>query len=137
MRAGRHSTPGCGFGSWLTHSGNSLNVMTEETTLRRYERAQLFFEAKDYIVAAELLESVIADVPNDLAPRELLARSYYHSAQLKRAETQLRWIVEHHPAEAYAHLMLGRTLQRQSRHEEAQSWLRIAAALGADTSTAG
>ncbi|GIH08635.1 hypothetical protein Rhe02_67020 [Rhizocola hellebori] len=111
-------------------------MTSEESILRKYERAQLFFAAKDYLVAAELLESVVADAPADVAPRELLARAYFHSAQLKRAEAQLRLIVQRHPTESYAHLMLGRTLQRQSRHEEAQSWLRIAAALGEDVSTA-
>ncbi len=105
-------------------------VLMKETILRRYERAQLFFNAKDYPVAVRLLEGVVADAPTELAPRELLARAYYHSAQLLRAERELRWIVERHPTEAYAHLMLGRTLQRLGRRAEAESWLRIAAALG-------
>ncbi len=112
-------------------------MTTQESTLRKYERAQLFFAAKDYLVAAELLESVVADAPNDVAPRELLARAYFHSARLNRAETHLRAIIERNPTEAYAHLLLGRTLQRLSRHEEAQSWLRIAEALGEKVSPAG
>lgn len=109
-------------------------MTTEESTLRKYERAQLFFAAKDYAVAAQLLESVVADAPADAAPRELLARAYFHSAQLGRAETHLRAIIERNPTEGYAHLLLGRTLQRMSRHEEAQSWLRIAEALGVSVS---
>lgn len=113
-----------------------MTTTTEETTLRRYERAQLFFSARDYIVAAELLVSVVADVPTELAPRLLLARAYFHSAQLNKAEAELRLIVERHPTEDYAHLMLGRTLQRLNRRPEAQRWLRLAEALGADISTA-
>lgn len=105
-------------------------MTTEESTLRRYERAQLFFVAKDYTVAAQLLETVVTEVPEQLAPRELLARAYFHSAQLKRAETQLRAILERSPVEGYAQLLLARTLQRQSRHAEAASCLRIARALG-------
>ncbi|WP_162907738.1 GNAT family N-acetyltransferase [Allorhizocola rhizosphaerae] len=108
-------------------------VLMKDTILRRYERAQLFFAAKDYSVAIGLLEGVVADAPTEVAPRELLARAYYHSARLRQAERELRWIVERHPTEAYAHLMLGRTLQRLGRREEAESWLRIAAALGATT----
>jgi hypothetical protein len=53
-----------------------------------------------------------------------------HSAQLGRAERELRTIVAENPADAYAHLLLGRTLQRQSRHDEAGTHLRLAAAMG-------
>lgn len=79
-----------------------------------------------------LLLEVVEDVPEQVAPRLLLARSYYHSAQLNRAEEQLRAVIERDPVEYYAHLMLGRTLERQSRHAEAAPWLRTAAAMGAD-----
>jgi hypothetical protein len=40
--------------------------------------------------------------------------------------------VERDPVEHYARLMLGRTLERQGRHEEAGSHLRIASALAGD-----
>jgi Tfp pilus assembly protein PilF len=71
-------------------------------------------------------------VPEQVAPRLLLARTYYHSAQLGRAEQQLRAVIERDPVEYYAHLMLGRTLERQGRHAEAAPWLRMAAAMGVD-----
>ena len=64
-----------------------------------------------------------------MAPRLLLARAYYHSAQLRRAEEQLREVIERDPVEFYAHLMLGRTLERQGRHAEAAPWLRTATAM--------
>ena len=76
-----------------------------------------------------LLLEVIEEVPQLVAPRLLLARTYYHSAQLRRAEEQLRAVIERDPVEFYAHLMLGRTLERQGRHEEAAPWLRAAAAM--------
>ncbi|MET8978233.1 tetratricopeptide repeat protein [Streptomyces sp. NPDC004539] len=100
----------------------------EESVTERWERAGLLFEAKDYIGAAKLLTDVVKEFPEQTAPRLLLARAYYHSAQLGRAEQQLRRIVERDPVEHYAHLMLGRTLERQGRHAEAQPWLRMAAA---------
>ncbi|MEV6806358.1 tetratricopeptide repeat protein [Streptomyces sp. NPDC017248] len=98
----------------------------------RWERAQLFFEAKDYAGAARVLSGLVEEVPEQTGPRLLLARSYYHSAQLRRAEAELRTIVERDPVEHYARLMLGRTLQRQARHEEAERHLRIASALAGD-----
>ncbi|MFI6374447.1 tetratricopeptide repeat protein [Streptomyces sp. NPDC050546] len=102
------------------------------TPTERWERAQSFFDAKDYAAAARVLAGLVEEVPEQTGPRLLLARSYYHSAQLWRAETELRTIVERDPVEHYARLMLGRTLQRQGRYEEAESHLRIASALAGD-----
>lgn len=100
----------------------------EETTAERWERAEALFAARDYAGAATLLAGVVEEAPDQTGPRLLLARAYYHSAQLRRAEEQLRVIVDRDPVEHYAHLMLGRTLQRQGRHDEAAPWLRLAAA---------
>jgi hypothetical protein len=93
-----------------------------------WERAQALFEAKDFTGAARLLTGVVEQAPEQVAPRLLLARSYYHSAQLTRAEEQLRAVIERCPVEHYAYLMLGRTLERQGRREEAGRWLRAAGA---------
>ncbi|MFE5187976.1 tetratricopeptide repeat protein [Streptomyces sp. NPDC056628] len=102
------------------------------TPAERWERARMFFDAKDYAAAARVLGSLVEEVPEQTGPRLLLARSYYHSAQLRRAENELRVIVERDPVEQYARLMLGRTLQRQGRHEEAEPHMRLAAALAGD-----
>ncbi|MDN5795344.1 MAG: hypothetical protein L0H79_06280 [Intrasporangium sp.] len=56
----------------------------------------------------------------------LLARAYFHLAQLGRAEAVLVELVEKAPTDAYADLLLGRTLQRAGRHEEAKSPLALA-----------
>jgi hypothetical protein len=99
------------------------------TPAERWERAGMFFDAKDYAAAARVLGGLVDEAPEQTGPRLLLARAYYHSAQLRRAEAELRVIVERDPVEHYARLMLGRTLQRQGRDDEAQPHLRIAAAL--------
>ncbi|MEV5933351.1 tetratricopeptide repeat protein [Streptomyces sp. NPDC052079] len=98
------------------------------TPTERWERAGMFFDAKDYAAAARVLGTLVEEVPEQTGPRLLLARAYYHSAQLRRAEAELRVIVVEH----YARLMLGRTLQRQGRDDEARPHLRIAAALGGE-----
>ncbi|WP_434442945.1 tetratricopeptide repeat protein [Lentzea sp. E54] len=103
-----------------------------ETPAEKWERARLLFEARDYIRAAELLAAVAGEVPFQTDLHLLLARAYYHSAQLGRAEERLRVIVDRDPVEHYAHLLLGRTLERQGRSEEAAPWLRLAAALGGE-----
>ncbi|WP_369034039.1 tetratricopeptide repeat protein [Streptomyces adonidis] len=104
----------------------------EETTAERWERAGLSFEAKDHTEAACLLTGNVEEVPGQSAPRLLAARAYYHSAQLRRAEEQLREVIERDPVEPYAHLMPGRTLERQGRNEEAAPWLHMAAAFSGD-----
>lgn len=116
---------------WVTvrHLFDDAHV---ETPAEKWERGQLLFESGDYIRAAEVLAEVAGEVPFQTDLRLLLARAYYHSAQLGRAETQLREIVDRDPVEHYAHLLLGRTLERRGRAEEAAPWLRLAAAFGGE-----
>ncbi|QES47078.1 hypothetical protein DEJ50_03675 [Streptomyces venezuelae] len=102
------------------------------TAAERWERARLFFDAKEYATAALVLRTLAGEVPEQLAPRLLLARAYYHSAQLWRAETELRGILERWPVEDYAQLLLGRTLERQGRAAEAAPYLRLAAAMAGE-----
>jgi len=96
----------------------------------RFAQAHGLFDTRDYHAAATLLAELVTEVPDDLAVRLLLARAYYHSAQLERAETEVRAVLGADPANAYAHLLLGRTLQRLRRHPEAAGPLRLAAAMG-------
>ncbi|GAB3661139.1 tetratricopeptide repeat protein [Glycomyces tarimensis] len=106
---------------------------SDETTFDRWERANARFESRDYIGAAQLLAAIVEETPGPTGPRLLLARAYYHSAQLRRAEEQLRELIDRDPVEPYAHRLLARTLERQGRHDEAASWNRMAAAFGAVT----
>ncbi|MGW1468159.1 tetratricopeptide repeat protein [Streptomyces sp. NPDC002308] len=105
------------------------------TAADRWNRAQFFFDAKEYLTAARILGGLVDEVPEQVAPRLLLARAYYHSARLGKAEAELRIVLERDPVEDYARLLLGRTLERQGRHEEAAPHLRVAAALNGDFST--
>ncbi|MEJ8638844.1 tetratricopeptide repeat protein [Streptomyces sp. NPDC006475] len=102
------------------------------TAAERWDRAQLFFGAKEYLTAARILRGLVAEEPRQIAQRLLLARSYYHSAQLQRAETELRAVLELNPVEHYARLMLGRALERQGRPADAAPHLRMAAAMSGE-----
>ncbi|WP_223277676.1 tetratricopeptide repeat protein [Janibacter sp. YB324] len=78
--------------------------------------------------------------PSGTAPAEihlLLARCYFHSAQLGRAEAAAREVIAEAPDDAYAHLLLGRTLQRAGRADEARGPLRLAELLGGYGTAAG
>ncbi|MEW2071846.1 tetratricopeptide repeat protein [Streptomyces sp. NPDC007346] len=102
------------------------------TAADRWDRARMFFEAREYLPAARILGGLVEEAPEQVSVRLLLARSYYHSARLGRAEEELRAILELDPVESYARLMLGRTLERQGRQAEAATHLRMAAAFHGD-----
>ncbi|MEU4788997.1 tetratricopeptide repeat protein [Micromonospora tulbaghiae] len=97
--------------------------------LAEYRRATMFFEAGDPNGAARLLEPIIEAEPDNSSVRQLLARAYFQSAQLNRAEEQLRALVDRDPSDHYAHHVLGRTLERMNRPLDALRHLRIAAAM--------
>jgi len=103
--------------------------MSQDLT-RTYDRATFLFENKEYGKAAELFAELVEEEPDQLGVRMWLARSYYHSAQLRRAEETLTTVVGRWPSEAYAHLLLARTLQRAGRAEEGRQHLKIAEAMG-------
>ena len=108
------------------------------TEYERYHRATRQFDLRDYLGAAKTLEALLMDLAADpvgaghglTEARLLLARAYYHSAQLGRAERVTRAILADVPDDAYTNLLLGRTLQRQGRHAEARPHLAMAELLG-------
>ncbi len=108
--------------------------LLEDTAHDRWVRAQSLFEERAYREAAVLLGELLddaADVGHELTDvRLLLARSLYHSAQLNGAIKVATELLEHDPNEPYAHLLVGRSLQRQGRRDEAQPHLRLAELLG-------
>ena len=97
-----------------------------------YLRADLLFNMGQPIEAARVLEGVVAVEPDNQAALELLARSYFGSAQLARAEAVLTRLVELSPSNGWVRRALARTLERQSRADEATVHHRVADAPGAD-----
>jgi Flp pilus assembly protein TadD len=95
-------------------------------------RADLFLSMGQPIEAAKVLVPVVEAEPGNQAALELLARAYFGSAQLGRAEETLTRLVEAAPANGWARRALARTLERQSRGDEAVPHHRMADALGAD-----
>jgi Flp pilus assembly protein TadD len=95
-----------------------------------YLRADLFLAVDQPIEAAKVLVPVVEAEPANEAALELLARSYFRSAQLARAEEALTRLIELAPANGWARRALARTLERQSRAREAVAHHRVADALG-------
>ena len=108
--------------------------LIEDAPFDRWLRAQELFAEKSYREAAVLLAELLdesTDVGHELTDvRLLLARSLYHSAQLNGAIRVATELLEHDPNEPYAHLLVGRSLQRQGKADEAQPHLRLAELLG-------
>lgn len=102
--------------------------------------AEDLFEHRDYYSAAIVLQHLVDTHPDerDLASaRELLARSYFHSAQSGRAAEVARDLLERDPGHAYAAVLLFRSLERSAgsdpaRRDEARAARRLADALNAD-----
>jgi Flp pilus assembly protein TadD len=95
-------------------------------------KADLFLAMGRPTEAAHILEPVVAAEPANEAALEMLARSYFASAQLTRAEKALTRLVALAPANGWARRALARTLERQSRAAEAVAHHRMADALGAE-----
>ncbi|MFV2194912.1 tetratricopeptide repeat protein [Nocardiopsis sp. LOL_012] len=101
----------------------------EENTYDTFNRARMFMELGDPIYAARTLEPAVEAEPESRSLLELLGRAYFHSAQLNKAEQTFRRIIELDPVDNWAHIALARTLERQSRSEEAAIYRRMHAAM--------
>jgi len=97
-----------------------------------YLRADLLLAMGQPTEAARILARVVDAEPENAAAVELLARAYFGSAQLARAEQTLARLVVLAPTNGWARRALARTLERQSRHDEAAPHHRMADALGAE-----
>lgn len=108
--------------------------LLEDSAHDTWVRAQRLFEERSYREAAVLLRELIGeagDVGHELTDaRLLLARSLFHSAQLEGTIEVATELLEHDQNEPYAHLLLGRALQRQGRRDEATPHLKLAELLG-------
>ena len=93
-------------------------------------KADLFLAMGRPTEAARILERIVAAEPANEAALEMLARSYFGSAQLARSEEALIRLVGLAPANGWARRALARTLERQSRGAEAVAHHRMADALG-------
>lgn len=118
--------------------------MTTTPFALRLAWARSLFDHGDFSAAASALAELVAELDGESSGtgepgatlhgtselRLMLARAYFGSAQLGRAESTLRRLVEEAPDDGYLHLLLGRTLQRQARHDDARPHLALAEVLG-------
>jgi len=111
---------------FLAEGGEQRRLPAE---VERYRWAESLLEQRDPLGALVLLRPLLDEHGRDRSVRMLAARAWYASAQLERARAALEELVAEQPADAYANVLLGRTLQRLSRPEEAEPYLRVGGAL--------
>ena len=108
-------------------AGRERRRLPEE--VERLRRAEALLGLANPLGALELLGPLTETHADDRNVRFLAARAYYRSAQLNRARSTLEALLEESADDAYAHLLLGRTLQRQGERELAEPHLRLAAVM--------
>src|SRR5690606_29518741 len=96
-----------------------------ESNYETYRRGRQHFDLGDPIGAARVLAPLAEEEPRNRTVLELLGRSYFHSAQLAKAEEVFRKIIELDPCDAWAHIALARTLARQTRADGAAPHRRV------------
>lgn len=102
------------------------------TTSLRYSMGVTAFDERRYKDAIDHFEAVLLDAPETTSAREYIVRAHFHRAALPRAEAEARAILESDPTNEYILLLLVRSLERQSRHDEAAALRRRLAALTGD-----
>lgn len=105
-------------------------TMTPDAMYREFRRAEYLFQMNQPAEAARVLAPLVEAEPDHTGALELYARALFASAQLRRAERALRTLLELRPDDGWARLALARTLERQSRDDEAAAQRQLAAALG-------
>ncbi|GAA3967286.1 tetratricopeptide repeat protein [Thermobifida alba] len=96
-----------------------------ESSYDIYRRGRQHFDLGDPIGAARVLAPLAEAEPRNRTVLELLGRSYFHSAQLAKAEQTFRKLIELDPCDAWAHIALARSLERQNRESEAAPHRRM------------
>lgn len=82
--------------------------------------------------ALEVIEPALEEEPDNTGLRVLRAWAYLIRVQLAKAEAELRSLAERHPDDLWIRFALGRSLERQSRYDDALPHLRLAAAMSDD-----
>ncbi|GAB3670078.1 tetratricopeptide repeat protein [Saccharopolyspora tripterygii] len=106
--------------------------MTTEGTVEAFRRAERLVTQRRPLEALRVLEPVVDVARDEPSVQLLLGRAYFFSAQLRKAERAFLRLLEFDPSDHYARLVLGRTLQRQGRLDEARAQLRLAATMYPD-----
>lgn len=100
-----------------------------ESAYELLQRGHDLLRRKHHAQAAVVLERAARLEPRRQSILEALGRAYYGSGQLDRAREAFEALLELDPSAHYAHFVLGQSLKRLGRTDEARTHMRLAAAL--------
>jgi predicted DsbA family dithiol-disulfide isomerase len=111
----------------LLSGGKDGRSVPEE--VERFRWAESLLDQGDPLGALTMLRPLLDEHASDRGVRMLAARAWFASAQLRRARAALQALVADDPSDAYARVLLGRTLERMGLGSEAALHLRVATAM--------
>jgi len=79
--------------------------------------------------ATVVLEKAKKLEPDKASIREALGIAYFRIQRWQEAEVEFRAVLDLSPADDYAHYALGRALEKQGRHAEANGHYKLASSL--------
>ena len=100
--------------------------MTDADHVELFRKAESLLARRKPLAALDALAPVLDAEPDAPSVLLLAGGAYFQSAQLGRAEQAFRRVLDADPSDHYARFVLGRTLQRLGRLEEALTQVRMA-----------
>ncbi|NYH80266.1 Flp pilus assembly protein TadD [Actinopolyspora biskrensis] len=106
--------------------------MRTEGTVEAFRKAEKLVAQRRPFEALRTLGPVLDEASDKPSVQLLAGRAYLFSAQFRRAERAFLRVIELDPSDHYARLVLGRTLQRQGRLNEAHTQVQLATTMYPD-----
>jgi tetratricopeptide (TPR) repeat protein len=91
-----------------------------------FQRGLSLLAESHWAQAAVSLEKAKRLEPDKTSIREALGRAYFRSGRYRRAATEFSAVVEHSPANDYAHFCLGRSFEKLGDRRAARRHLSLA-----------
>jgi Flp pilus assembly protein TadD len=91
-----------------------------------FQRGLSLLADSHWAQAAVSLEKAKRLEPDKTSIREALGRAYFRSGRYRRAATEFSAVVEHSPANDYAHFCLGRSFEKLGDRRAARRHLSLA-----------
>lgn len=107
-------------------------MIAEMPLYERFRHAEEMLARRQPRDAIRMLKGVVEAEPDNASGWELIGRAYFAAALLKPAEDAFRRLIALEPTSGWAHVALGLTLDRQSRHREGATYHRMAAVMDPD-----
>jgi Flp pilus assembly protein TadD len=100
-----------------------------ESTYALFRQGQAHLKRGMAAQATVALEKAKKREPEKASIREALGIAYFRIRRWSEAEAEFRKVLELSPVNDYAHYALGRCLEKQGRHREANGHYKLASSL--------